>query len=66
MVETVVEIERTYNPGVLSGYLLNGVYSVPLDPSNTEYQEIQEWIAEGGVPTTLSIGVFWGECFKSS
>jgi hypothetical protein len=22
--------------------------SVPLDPANTDYQEIQKWIAEGG------------------
>lgn len=25
----------------------NLVLSVPLDPANTEYQEIQEWVAEG-------------------
>jgi hypothetical protein len=24
------------------------VWSVPLDPANTDYQAIQEWIAEGG------------------
>ena len=30
--------------------LENGVISsVPLDPANTDYQAIQEWIAEGGV-----------------
>jgi len=23
------------------------VYSVPLDPANTDYQAIQKWIAEG-------------------
>ena len=23
--------------------------SVPIDPANTDYQAIQEWIAEGGV-----------------
>jgi hypothetical protein len=28
----------------------NGIISnVPLDPANTDYQAIQEWIAEGGV-----------------
>jgi hypothetical protein len=27
----------------------NGVTStVPLDPANTDYQDIQEWIAKGG------------------
>ena len=27
----------------------NRVKSVPLDPANTDYQAIQEWIADGGV-----------------
>jgi len=28
--------------------VLNGQYvSVPLDPDNTDYQAIQEWVAEG-------------------
>jgi len=27
----------------------NKVKSVPLDPANTDYQAIQEWIKEGGV-----------------
>ena len=28
----------------------NGIISfVPLDPSNTDYQAIQEWIKEGGI-----------------
>ena len=26
----------------------NRVYSVPLDEANTDYQEIQQWIADGG------------------
>jgi hypothetical protein len=26
----------------------NMVTSVPLDPANTDYQDIQKWIAEGG------------------
>jgi hypothetical protein len=30
----------TYNDGKIS--------FVPLDPSNTDYQSIQKWIAEGG------------------
>ena len=35
-----------------SGYKVtnpdNIVYTVPLDPANTDYQAIQEWIKEGG------------------
>ena len=27
----------------------NREISVPLDPANTDYQAIQEWISEGGV-----------------
>ena len=27
----------------------NRVKSVPLDPANTDYQAIQEWIEDGGV-----------------
>ena len=27
----------------------NEVWSVPLDEANSDYQAIQEWIAEGGV-----------------
>ena len=27
----------------------NMIMSVPLNPANTDYQAIQEWIAEGGV-----------------
>ena len=25
----------------------NKIWSVPLDPDNTDYQAIQEWVAEG-------------------
>ena len=32
----------------------NIVKSVPLDPANTDYQAIQEWIAEGN--TVIDIG----------
>ena len=28
--------------------IINGIkWSVPLDPANTDYQAIQEWVAEG-------------------
>ena len=28
----------------------NFVISIPLDPSNTDYQEYLEWVAEGNTP----------------
>ena len=44
-------IEKIYSEGNWSSYkmtLTNGtVWSVPLDPANSDYQAIQEWIAEG-------------------
>ena len=33
-----------------SGYLVDGVRSVPNDPSNRDYQEVQDWITEGNTP----------------
>ena len=39
-------IENTENVAIKA--TINGVvWSVPLDPSNTDYQAIQEWVAEG-------------------
>jgi hypothetical protein len=32
-----------------NGYLINNSTFVPNDPSNTDYQAVEEWIAEGGV-----------------
>jgi len=32
-----------------NGWLVNGNMSVPDDKGNRHYQEVQEWIAEGGV-----------------
>ena len=44
-------VEKIYFESQFVGYkmtLSNGkVWSVPLDPANTDYQAIQEWIAEG-------------------
>ena len=44
-------VEKIYEDGNWSNYkmtLTNGkVWSVPLDEANTDYQLIQEWIAEG-------------------
>jgi len=46
-------VEKIYEKGEFSSYkmtLPNGkVWSVPLDEANTDYQAIQEWIADGGV-----------------
>ena len=36
-----------------SGYLVNGNMSVPNDPGNRHYNDVQEWIAEGNTPTPI-------------
>jgi len=44
-------VTKTYDDTLHSGYRIeiNNIISfVPLDPANTDYQAIQEWIAEGG------------------
>jgi hypothetical protein len=50
MIQTV---EKIYSYSGFSSYKLTftdgRIYSVPLDPANTDYQAIQEWIKEGGV-----------------
>ena len=48
MIETVKNMEDAN--GTLTGYFVNGTMSVPLDPANTDYQAVQEWIAEGNTP----------------
>ena len=49
MIDTV---EKIYQNEIFSYYKLtktNGkIYQVPLDEANTDYQAIQEWIADGG------------------
>tara|TARA_R110000803_G_scaffold53040_3_gene108924 strand:+ start:941 stop:1108 length:168 start_codon:yes stop_codon:yes gene_type:complete len=30
-------------------------WSVPLDPANTDYQAIQEWVAEGNTPQAADV-----------
>jgi hypothetical protein len=53
MIISVTKIYSIYNKNTFQSYLMkknDGVlYSVPLDPANTDYQAIQKWIAEGGV-----------------
>ena len=45
-------IEKIYNDGNFENYkvtFLSGkISNVPLDEANTDYQAIQEWIADGG------------------
>ena len=51
VIKTVKKInDETEN--ILDGYMVtyvntNKIKSVPLDPDNTDYQAIQEWVAEG-------------------
>jgi len=44
-------VEKIYEKGEFSRYkmtLSDGkIWSVPLDPANTDYQAIQKWIADG-------------------
>ena len=49
MIDTVT---KNYVEGEFISYQVtyvnsNRIKSVPLDPANTDYQAIQEWIAEG-------------------
>jgi hypothetical protein len=48
MIETVKNMKDA--SGTLTGYFVNGTMSVPLDPANTDYQAVQEWVAEGNTP----------------
>ena len=45
-------VEKSYFMGEFKSYWVtydNGIVSsVPLDEDNTDYQEIQQWIADGG------------------
>lgn len=44
-------VEKCYSIDGFSSYKMTlddgKVWSVPLDPANTDYQAIQKWIAEG-------------------
>jgi len=51
LIKTVKKINDEIE-NVLDGYMVtyvntNKIKSVPLDPDNTDYQEIQKWVAEG-------------------
>ena len=47
----ITQVEKRYDLEIHTSYKMikNGVtYYVPLDEANTDYQAIQEWIADGG------------------
>jgi len=50
MIETVTKIINTIDNSITYKIVLqdNSTIFVPLDPANTDYQAIQEWIADGG------------------
>lgn len=37
--------------GNLIAITCDGVGSIPIDPSNIDYQRYREWVAEGNTPT---------------
>jgi len=41
------EIENVLDSYIVTYVNTNKIKSVPLDPLNTDYQAIQEWVAEG-------------------
>ena len=49
MIETIEKIYNEYNKFNNYKMIKDGVtYFIPLDEANTDYQAIQEWIADGG------------------
>ena len=49
-IRNFISVEKVYNKSIHTGYEIieNEIISfVPLDTANTDYQAIQEWIAEG-------------------
>ena len=48
--ETVKYIAEIETPEVLTGYLVDGTKTVPIDDGNRDYIEVQAWIAEGNTP----------------
>ena len=51
MITNFTSVEKSYISGKFENYkiVLNGVTMfVPIDEANTDYQAIQEWIADGG------------------
>jgi hypothetical protein len=52
MIETV-KLLKDVN-GTLTGYMINGVRTVPLAEGNSSYKSIQEWLAKGNTPEEAS------------
>ena len=48
MIKKVKE-QRDIETNALTGYIINDTIYVPIDPANRHYQEIQEWIKQGGI-----------------
>jgi len=51
MITNFTSVEKSYISGKFENYkiILNGVTMfVPLDEANSDYQAIQQWIADGG------------------
>ena len=49
-IRNFASVKKVYSKGIHTGYEIieNNIMSfVPLDPANTDYQAIQEWIAAG-------------------
>jgi hypothetical protein len=49
MIQTVEKIYTSTGFNYLMTLTDDSSWSVPNDPENTDYQAIQEWIADGGV-----------------
>jgi hypothetical protein len=50
-IRNFTSVKKVYNKSIHTGYevIENEIMSfVPLDTANTDYQAIQEWIADGG------------------
>jgi hypothetical protein len=50
-IENITSVEKLYYKTNFYAYrVLTGeqIHTVPLDEANTDYQAIQEWIADGG------------------
>ncbi len=48
-------------PTTHTGYLVDNTKSVPMDPNNRDYQEVQVWIGEGNTPEDAYTQVEVGE-----
>jgi hypothetical protein len=48
----IISVEKEYFNETFTSYKMtlsnNKIWSVPLDTENSDYQAIQEWIADGG------------------